>query len=127
MPGNVARLAVAGLLLLGGGGCEQVPGTEAFATRAAEARAAALLIDPASAQFTEVRTFGRQNERVCGMINGRNRMGAYAGASRFVSTPSFVAIEPTEDSAYTQACMFEAATAFYCADKLGPAIEASKC
>lgn len=108
-------------------GCERIPGSEAYAMKAAEARVAAQLIDPDSALFTEVRAFGGQHERVCGLVNGRNRMGGYAGATRFVSTPSLTVLEPTDSSNYYEVCLFEAATAFYCADKLGPAIETADC
>lgn len=60
----------------------------------AQRLAAAQLIDPGSAQFRNVQTIsGPAGERVCGEINGKNRMGAYAGFTRFIVNP---AIEYTE-------------------------------
>lgn len=115
------------MFFAGVAGCDQVPGTKAYAVRIAEQRVAALLIDPDSAIFTEVETYGRQHERVCGRVNGRNRMGGYVGGSRFVSAPSLTVIEPSEDDAFTDACLFEAAQAFYCAAELGPAIATAGC
>ncbi|MCP5384181.1 MAG: hypothetical protein H6919_03350 [Sphingomonadaceae bacterium] len=55
---------------------------------AAEAAAAYHLLDPSSAQFREVEF--RDEDTVCGQINGKNRMGAYSGFTNFVSyrTPS---------------------------------------
>lgn len=108
-------------------GCDRVPGTEAFAIRIAEQRVAALLIDPTSALFTEVETFGAQHERVCGQVNARNRMGGYVGASRFVSTPSLTLIEPGDEDDAFDACLFRAAHAFNCSKELGPAIATAGC
>lgn len=122
-----AILLTVAVVTLGCVGCDRVPGTEAYAVKAAEARVAAQLLDPASALFSDVRVFGGQHERICGLVNGRNRMGGYAGATRFVSTPSLTVLEPTDASDYYEVCLFEAATAFYCAEKLGPAIETAGC
>lgn len=122
-----AILLTVAVVTLGCVGCDRVPGSEAYAVKAAEARVAAQLLDPASALFSDVQVFGEQHERVCGLVNGRNRMGGYAGATRFVSTPSLTVLEPTDASDYYEVCLFEAATAFYCAEKLGPAIETAGC
>lgn len=50
---------------------------------AAEAAAAYHLLDPSSAQFREVEF--RDEETVCGQINGKNRMGAYSGFTKFIA------------------------------------------
>jgi hypothetical protein len=44
--------------------------------------AAAVLIDPTSAQFRDVHHY---RHVVCGQVNGKNRMGAYVGFSRFIA------------------------------------------
>lgn len=44
--------------------------------------AAAVLIDPSSAQFRNVH---QRHRSVCGEVNGKNRMGAYVGFKRFVA------------------------------------------
>lgn len=109
-------------------GCHRIPGTEDYAIRVGEERAAALLLDPSSAVFSEIKTYGAQHERLCGIINGRNRMGGYAEPVAFVSTPSLTALGPNSTETDTlEACLFEAATDFYCADPLGPAIETADC
>lgn len=59
----------------------------------AEGAAADRLIDPASAQFRNVAQHERakadksRDKFVCGEVNGKNRMGAYAGFTRFVYGP----------------------------------------
>lgn len=50
---------------------------------AAEAAAAYHLLDPSSAQFREVEF--RDEDTVCGQINGKNRMGAYSGFTNFIA------------------------------------------
>lgn len=130
MNGRLLSVACATVLGLGTSGCDRVPGTEAYAIREAERRVSAQLIDPESAMFSDVVAYGAQHERVCGMVNGRNRMGGYAGPVRFVSTLSLTVIEPSgidgEDYP-TEVCLFEAAAAFYCAERLGPAIATAGC
>ncbi|MDP3400850.1 MAG: hypothetical protein Q8R97_06995, partial [Brevundimonas sp.] len=71
--------AAAGVTLLGG--CDRIPGTEANRIASGEAVAAAVLIDPSSAQFRN--TFLRPGPKaedaeaegprwvVCGEINGK--------------------------------------------------------
>lgn len=46
----------------------------------AKKAAAYKLIDPASAQFRDLR---RRGDHICGQINGKNRMGAYSGYTDF--------------------------------------------
>ena len=67
--------------------CDEIPGTEAYkhktSIEAAQVSAAYKLIDPSSAQFRNVTV---TNDFACGEVNGRNRMGAYAGFLRFTAT-----------------------------------------
>lgn len=110
------------------GACDNVPGTREYAIKMAQARAAELLLDPSSAVFTDVVAYGSQNERVCGTINGRNRIGGYAEPVRFVSSPSLTALGPNssnEDG--VERCLFDAAWDFYCAVEPGPAIATAGC
>lgn len=74
-------------------GCQFMPGTAAYKEEKAKNIAAQLLIDPSSALFRAVRT---GDGAVCGEINGKNRMGAYVGFTRFyVSTGNWGAfLEP---------------------------------
>lgn len=68
-------------------GCEKIPGTDAYKLRTsiegAEAAAAYNLIDPSSPQF---RNMSVTNDFACGEVNGKNRVGAYAGFTRFTAT-----------------------------------------
>lgn len=50
---------------------------------AAQSAAAYHLLDPGSAQFREVEF--KDEDTVCGQINGKNRMGAYSGFHDFIS------------------------------------------
>lgn len=69
------------LLALVAAGCEFMPGSKAYQVAQAKRRVAELLLDPASAEFRNVSVRG---EYLCGELNGRNRMGAFVGFSRFV-------------------------------------------
>lgn len=60
--------------------CEFIPGTSSHSQAKAKQAAAAELIDPSSAQF---RNIASRDGIVCGEINGKNRMGAYVGFTRF--------------------------------------------
>lgn len=105
---RAAILTTAAIVLLTG--CDRIPGTEANRIAKGEQVAAALLIDPSSAQFRK--TFLRpgpktKDERaegprwiVCGEINGKNRNGAYVGFSRFVADPDSddAMLEPVTDT-----------------------------
>lgn len=96
-------LTIAAVVLLTG--CDRIPGTEANRIAKGEQVAAALLIDPSSAQFRK--TFLRPGPKakdekvegprwvVCGEINGKNRNGAYVGFSRFMA-------DPDSDDAYLE-------------------------
>lgn len=58
---------------------------------AAQAKVAAELFDPSSAQFRSSRV--KYGETVCGQVNGKNRFGAYVGFRWFEVTPSNVLID----------------------------------
>lgn len=68
-------------------GCDKIPGTQAYKRRTsmegAEAAVAYNLVDPSSAQFRNVSI---TNDFACGEVNGKNRMGAYAGFLRFTAS-----------------------------------------
>jgi hypothetical protein len=91
---NRLALAVAAALLTSG--CDLVPGTAAYEEKRARGAAAQLLIDPGSAQFRNVAS---RDTAICGEINGRNRMGAYVGFTRFwVDTSNWrAALDPQFD------------------------------
>ncbi len=66
---------------------------EDLAIQAAKADVAKLLKDPDSAKFTDVFVVHLTEKGkypaiigVCGMVNGKNAFGAYAGASRFAAS-----------------------------------------
>src|SRR6218665_485654 len=64
-------------------------GLAACSEQKAKQLAADQLIDPGSTQFRNVRSAGSgAASRVCGEINGKNRMGAYAGFTRFIVNPA---------------------------------------
>ena len=67
-------------------GCGSIPGTNAYKMKHAQATAAESLIDPSSVQFRSVRV-GKEGG-VCGELNGKNRMGAYVGFTRWVAMPT---------------------------------------
>lgn len=64
-----------------------LPAASAGQFDAAEATIRAQLLDPQSAQFTDVRN-GRQDGVVCGMVNAKNRMGGYVGPHPFIVAAS---------------------------------------
>ena len=68
-----------------------IPGTVFWDTRIVKDRVAQLMIDPASAQFRDVHTSrfsGNGSTSLCGEVNAKNRMGAYAGFNRFFWQPN---------------------------------------
>ncbi|WP_374472184.1 hypothetical protein [Arenimonas sp.] len=74
---NITLYATLAALALAG--CEQFPGVVNDAKREVRRN----LIDPSSAEFESV----YQNSNtgaVCGLVNAKNRMGAYVGATPFV-------------------------------------------
>ena len=100
--GGVLSLLLIGVPALLSG---YIPGTSYWDKRVIKDRVAAMLIDPASAQFRDVRTpraglIGPAT--VCGEVNGKNRMGAYAGFTRFYWYPNFEELDLL-DGGVTQA------------------------
>lgn len=72
-------------------GCHLVPGTDAAKMKQVKEQVAAQLVDPDSAKFRNVEMRvaasdkGGTFELVCGEVNGRNKLGAYAGFRRFAA------------------------------------------
>jgi hypothetical protein len=58
--------------------CDRVPGTQEWRVRRDVSKA---LIDPASARIEITHKAG---STICGTVNGKNRMGAYAGSTPFI-------------------------------------------
>lgn len=71
-------LRTAALLFVGLSGCERIPGTMKH-------EVASHLIDPTSAK---IEVTHKTSDLTCGLVNGKNRMGAYAGATPFIWTKS---------------------------------------
>lgn len=87
----LGRRRLVGLaLVLAAGACHLIPGTDAHDQAKAREAVASTLIDPSSAQFRDMR---RVDGFVCGEVNGKDRMGAYAGFVRFyVDSASWTAV-----------------------------------
>lgn len=62
-------------------GCDRIPGTEGFAEEKAKRVVREQWLDPTTAEFSKVET---RSGTVCGEVNGKNKLGAYVGFSRFV-------------------------------------------
>jgi hypothetical protein len=62
------------------------PAVDEFA--AAKATMSRKLTDPESARFTDLFKSGGTAPVVCGMVNSKNRMGGYGGATGFVYIPA---------------------------------------
>lgn len=79
-------LLVAAALLAG---CQWIPGAKAHTIREAERAVAYQLTDSGSAQFRDERVtaFAGAHPIVCGEVNGKNRLGAYAGFTPFAYEP----------------------------------------
>jgi len=84
-------------------GCEAEQ-LEAKATKAAAAK----LRDPDAAKFTDIVV---HEKTVCGLVNGKNAFGAYAGAAKFAwdETNGAVIIDPeaTGSAAIMETCLAE--------------------
>lgn len=74
--------------------CQFIPGTSAHLAEEGKEAAANSLIDPSSVQFRDVTVNG---DNVCGELNGKNRMGAYVGFTRFYygKTSKTALLDPT--------------------------------
>lgn len=73
------------------GGCDKIPGTDAFKISKARELVAEDLIDPSSATFRNETVHG---DAVCGEVNAKNRMAGYVGFSRFVVDGALSLIDP---------------------------------
>jgi hypothetical protein len=62
--------------------CDRVPGTPEWRMRREVSK---MLIDPSSAR---IEITHRSGSSVCGTVNGKNRMGAYAGGTPFIWDPT---------------------------------------
>ena len=58
----------------------------------AQARVAALLRDPASAEFSDVEVRG---QNICGVVRGRNGFGGYGSSQKFVVVAGVATIDPS--------------------------------
>lgn len=95
MAADAQSWLVAGLLVAAGAlvGCSG-------AERSAEAKVAAILRDPSSAQFRNVEI--RKSGAACGEVNSKNGFGGYAGFRQFVVTPDGeVMIDPDDPTPVT--------------------------
>ena len=72
-------LAITAALVLCG--CEYIKGTDEHLKVEGQKAAAALLKDPSSAQFRNVKV---SDKTVCGEMNGKNSFGAYTGFEPFM-------------------------------------------
>ncbi|MFN4295242.1 MAG: hypothetical protein ACK4FB_00235 [Brevundimonas sp.] len=86
-------------VLIGAGGCvseaEQARRDQAAMIEVAQASVAQELRDPSSAQFSDVEV---RNEKVCGIVRGRNGFGGYGEPIKFVSVVGIVSLDPAGNS-----------------------------
>lgn len=82
--------------------CQYIPGTKDNVRVKAQQKVAEMLYDPSSAQFRNVAVLDSGKARAtCGEINGKNRMGAYVGFTRFlVRADGNAMIEPGSGETY---------------------------
>lgn len=80
------RLVILATVSLFVAGCQWVPGTDASKVSAAKQLVREALFDGASAKFEDVviSKGTASPEKVCGWVNAKNRLGAYAGAEQFL-------------------------------------------
>lgn len=89
------KIIIPALIAVVAGGCQFIPGTKANMVENAKKAVAATLKDPSSPMFTQITAV---EDGVCGMVNGKNSFGAYAGNSRFVWTDTRILVEGTTNS-----------------------------
>jgi hypothetical protein len=90
-------MTVAALISLMLASCQLVPGSGSDVIQQARALVRAQLLHPSSARFREVRVVPQQTgaePAVCGLVNGRNAAGVYAGFQRFHVRDGEVGLEP---------------------------------
>lgn len=79
-------------------GCSLIPGTEQHTTEKARELLSVGLFDADAAKFKDVRRIHTERppeDVICGLVNAKNRIGAYVGFRRFLAseTNGFVAVE----------------------------------
>lgn len=86
---KIGFLAAVGILA----GCDLLPKSESAKAQELVART---FVDPASAQFRDVKSHVNRIgiEAVCGEVNGRNRFGGYAGFRKFYVSGGSAFLEP---------------------------------
>ena len=95
----IRYLTLALMLVLAG--CSLLPGTEANLERDARRALETSLYDAESARFAELRKVGSgSNETICGLVNAKNRIGAFVGFRRFIhlTDGSLTVVEPLAGS-----------------------------
>lgn len=75
---SILKISLA-LIFISISGCKYMPTPENKAKQAV----ADVLIDPDSAKFESISEGAKEGD-YCGFVNGKNRVGAYAGASPFI-------------------------------------------
>lgn len=104
--------AAVGILALVVAGCNQEGARQQKLIEAAEQAVASEMIDPTSILFSDVTATPTS---VCGWVNGKNRLGGYAGKQRFVwSSNGQVEFESESDPAKFPGLKPEAAGAARC-------------
>ena len=81
------------------GGCQFQPSLIAESKE----QVARKLVDPASAQFRDMKVHESRDGvvAVCGEVNGKNRVGGYAGFRKFYVTAGAAILEPEAGPALT--------------------------
>jgi hypothetical protein len=96
------RLAVIALAV---SGCSMFPGTQANLEKRAREAARLSLFDADTARFQHLQEVdGSGGRLLCGLINAKNKMGAYTGFVRFIADRSTgtIVIDPEEESGDSQ-------------------------
>lgn len=100
-------------LALAVAGCQFIPGSEAQQIEAAKKSVREQLVDGRSARFENVVAQSTtlvggslqpvKTPAVCGWVNSKNRMGAYAGPERFVVREGVLTFGDASDSEWSEA------------------------
>lgn len=103
---SLPKFATCVVLLVSTVGCSGLAGDASAVENQAKELAAALLIDPGSAQFRNVRI---REDEVCGEINGKNRLGAFVGFKRFVVDTALGDAQIDQEFSYSDLLQAESA------------------
>lgn len=102
------RIAVGFLFsLLVLAGCNAANQRQEKLIEAAKASVSAQLLDPTSPLFSEV-TANAAGTNVCGLVNGKNRLGAYVGSKRFMYSAGQATLEPENRASSTDRSSMQA-------------------